>query len=321
MNHLLSSSTLSTSNTVTLSFGWSGPTSKYGGKLSVDVVDLIFKNSSQEISVHIPEDLSPDGPHKLSFSCREGYRSSVSESLKATIDQVKNLTLNAGFFEESTRNSQYTTMDRFGRITPELRYPRTDETVKLEYPPELAAGRKYRIVCTSDDLSLSAQLIQETSTEESHSTSEAELTPEQAEFCESLTLSLLPAFNIFAENLASILTTFNHRVTIDRRPDRGLDVLCRQIKKIDSEALVKLIAEYSAIDENCKNYTPSTELTELEKQTLRMCIVAITNEGFEEMVQLFLKSIFIGSMSPSVNEVIENTSKSLSENFIKEVMS
>lgn len=163
-------------NKIILNFGWTGPSTCNGGwqndGLDVRVVDLIFKNAKTDISVNIPENISPTRVQKLPFTCRKYQETEITlnhrkfkplasethpDFLKVSIEQIQNLKIKAGFFEESP-NQGPSIMDRSGKITREKRVLRSDSEVKLEIPKDLEVGQSYTLVITSDDLSLSASL-------------------------------------------------------------------------------------------------------------------------------------------------------------------
>lgn len=164
---------------IILNFGWEGPTSWRGGPfrggLDVGVVDLLFKNAKTDISVHIPENISPSTIKKLPFTCRR-YQETEMEirgrkfkplaqethpnSLKVTVEQMRHLTIKAGIFEESPHKGP-ATMDHSGRITYEKRLLRSDREIKLEGSEALEIGQTYSLVVTSNDFSFSARLLKE----------------------------------------------------------------------------------------------------------------------------------------------------------------
>ncbi len=157
--------------TIILNFGWEGPSSIDGGwsrgGLEVGIVDLVFKNSTTEVSVGIPDDISPITAQVLPIKCREDggtggeinvfSRTTQYERLEVTVEQIRNLTLKAGFFSESPYKGN-ATMDHLGNITHERRVLRSDREVALEVPEELESGKCYTLIVTSDQLELSARL-------------------------------------------------------------------------------------------------------------------------------------------------------------------
>lgn len=153
--------TSATGEKIGLNFGWEGPSSWHGGRshggLDVTVVDLVFKNEKTDISVRIPDNISPATVKKLPFTCQRGHE---SDSLEVTAEQIHNLTIKAGIFEESPHKGP-AIMDSSGKITRETRFLRSDREIELEMPKELERGRTYSLVVRSNDLSLSAHLLRD----------------------------------------------------------------------------------------------------------------------------------------------------------------
>lgn len=171
--------TPATGEKIILNFSWEGPSSCHGGwshgGLEVGVVDLVFKNAKTDISVHIPDNISVATVKKLPFTCRRYHETECElngrkfkplaqethpDSLKVTIEQIRNLTIKAGIFEESPHTGP-AIMDSFGKITREKRVLRSDREIKLEVPEELEIGQTYCLVVSSNNLSLSARLLTE----------------------------------------------------------------------------------------------------------------------------------------------------------------
>lgn len=140
---------------IVLSFGWEGPNS-----WQESVVNLAFKNAKTEIYVCIPDNISPSTVQKLSFTCqryREGEcHKTYPDSLRVTIEQIRNLTIKKGIFEEP-------------------RVFRSAGEIKLEVPKELEIGQTYCLVATS----LSARLQKK---ESRHSAMKEERKVSQDEF-------------------------------------------------------------------------------------------------------------------------------------------
>ncbi len=177
--------TSSTSGKVILNFGWKGPSTWRGGwakgGLDVGVVDLVFKNAKTKISVDIPDNISTTTVRKLPFTCRRYQETELElngrkfkpiaqethpESLKVTVEQIQNLTIKVGIFEESP-NQGPAVMDSSGKITREKHILRSDTKVNLEVPKELEIGQTYTLVITSHGISpIQAELIKEKQTEE-----------------------------------------------------------------------------------------------------------------------------------------------------------
>lgn len=168
------------SEKIILNFCWQGPSDWRGGLfnggMDAKIVDLIFKDAKTEISVHIPEKISPSIIKKLPFTCRR-YRETEWELngqkfkplakethpnlLQVTVEQIRHLTIKVGIFEESPHNGP-AIMDSFGRITREKRVLRSDTEIKLEGLEGLEIGQTYNLVVTSNNnFSFSARLLKE----------------------------------------------------------------------------------------------------------------------------------------------------------------
>lgn len=74
----MASALTATSEKIVLNFAWTGPNTWRGGSsrggLDVRVVDLVFKDATTNISVHLPENINPVAPPKkietgYSFRC------------------------------------------------------------------------------------------------------------------------------------------------------------------------------------------------------------------------------------------------------------
>lgn len=152
-------------NTIQVSFYWQCQ-QKRSQNTNVGVVDLLFKNTTSEVSVSIPDQIDPRVMRRLNFTCRGHYPNGwlasekKADSLVVTINQIKNLKVVAGLFEEYT-NPFMRVRDLSGRETAEKRLRRTDDDVQMEQPQELEIGKSYRIVFTSNERGMSAQLVKD----------------------------------------------------------------------------------------------------------------------------------------------------------------
>lgn len=166
-------------SSIIINFGWKGPNTWRGGwtkgGLDAKVVDLLFKDAKTEISVHIPDHISPEKVQKLPFTCRRYHdkesnlngrkfklldKETHPQLLKITAQQVRNLTIKAGIFEKSPRQGP-PTMDSSGRITREEYVLRSDREIKLQVPSDLEIGKTYCLEITSKDFSFEARLVKE----------------------------------------------------------------------------------------------------------------------------------------------------------------
>lgn len=169
-------STPSTNNKVPVCFYWVGSNTWNGGwskgGLDAKVIDLIFQGSKTSVSVSIPDGMTATDSRKLSFTCRKygeqevelngrKFKPLIKESapdlLNLTVDQILNLTLKIGIFEESP-NKGPSVVDRTGKITQEKRVLRSDRAIALALPESFEPGKIYKLTVTAKDFSFSADL-------------------------------------------------------------------------------------------------------------------------------------------------------------------
>jgi hypothetical protein len=186
-----------TNEKVHLNFVWEGPSSWQGGwtreGLDIRVVDLIFKNAKSKISVNIPENTPASTVKTLPFICRTYHETECEikgrkfkplakethpDILNVTIEQIRNLTIKAGIFEESPNHGP-SFVDQFGKITREKRILRSDSDIKLELPEELEMGQTYSLVFTSKDFSFSARIQKEEKAKSSDSANFEDLSKDE----------------------------------------------------------------------------------------------------------------------------------------------
>jgi hypothetical protein len=159
---------------VRLSFSWSGPTRGSGplSPLSVRVVDLLLKKEA-DIFIDLPDSVSPLNID-ASFGVRQLFSARslagraltlrgptvTSGTLMATAEEIRNLTLRAGFFEPSAQKGPATLDPMTGEITYQEFVHRSNREIALKMPGDLRSGRSYCLkVTSSHDLSLLAELI------------------------------------------------------------------------------------------------------------------------------------------------------------------
>src|ERR1700722_3150091 len=253
-----------TGEKIILNFGWQGPSS-WHGRLDVGVVDLIFKNAKTDISVHIPSDIAPTTVQQFPFTCRKYQESEVEisgrkfkpllqethpDSLRVTTEQIHNLRIKAGIFEESPRKG-LTMMDRSGQITTEKRLLRSDREVKLKMPEELEIGQTYRLVITSNDLSLEARLVKEekvTVTPSSTREDDTQLLLDQAELFQLLGGVLLPVMGVKMMEFGVMLASTPSCSSLTFNPDfsgqtLGIEAIKSEIRKIETGTLKELMTK------------------------------------------------------------------------------
>lgn len=168
-------------SSIWINFGYRGPCSYNGGYhnggIDVRVVDLVFENAKMKICVHIPKTVNPRQINELPFCCHryeevknKGYsincpiiiKETHPETLQVTMEQIRNLKLVAGLYEE-VENKRMIFKDSFGNVTYEKGALRTDCPVALEIPENLENDNDYVLVVTSQNqASLSAHLVRKT---------------------------------------------------------------------------------------------------------------------------------------------------------------
>lgn len=153
---------------IVLSFGWKGPNTWKGGwscgGLSILVIDLMFKGAKSETSVHFSGSISPAHVQKFEFTfLRRPYSQETHpRSILVTAEQIRNLTLKAGFFEKGDPIGPKVMDLSTGKVTQQETARRKDREVPLVVPEELDEGAHYLLQITADEnLSLSACLVQE----------------------------------------------------------------------------------------------------------------------------------------------------------------
>ena len=140
------------SHTVKVSFHWNGKKVGCDGLLSIEVVNLVFKNEQNQASVRIPDTVSSERIQALPFKMRkvdeQGRFISENEydTLTMRIDQIMNLTITESLFEKVNQKG-------FIRVVQEVNFKR---------PQDIMPGQIYRIVFTvSDQFFRSAKLVRE----------------------------------------------------------------------------------------------------------------------------------------------------------------
>jgi hypothetical protein len=171
----MAAAAINSTNQIRLSFSWSGPTRGSGplSPLSVEVIDLLSLKKEADVFIDLPDSASPlniNAPFSVRqlFSARslEGRALTLrgpavtSETLMATVEEIRNLTLRAGFFEPSAQKGP-ATLDRVtGKITRQEFVHRSNREIALKIPEDLRSGRSYCLKVTSSrDLSLLAELM------------------------------------------------------------------------------------------------------------------------------------------------------------------
>lgn len=340
-----------TSEKIILNFRWEGPNSKYGGwqsgGLEVRIVDLLFKDAKTSISVHIPDNLPPNTAQRFSFTCRRYHENECEigehkfkplakethpESLRVTVEQIRNLTIKAGFFEESPHKG-LAIMDRSGKITREKRVLRSDSEVNLKIPEELEIGEIYTLVVMSNNLSLSARLVKEekTSTKED----DFQFIKDQTELFHLLCATLLPLMGIKVMEFAMKLTNLSSgsKIIINALPNDqtlGINAIKSEIEKIEKgtlkDLMIKIRASKALWESNplfnqnkMEKETFKAHFNEISKETFKICFNVIGDEGLTNIMRSNLEAIVQGNISPEVRQLINGLANRFKEICINHV--
>lgn len=319
-----------TNDKIILNFGWQGPNSKYGGwsegGLDVRVVDLLFKNAKTEISVHIPEKISPIAVQKLSFTCRRYHeqewelngrkikplaKESHPDLLNITIEQIRNLKIKAGFFEESPHKGSVIT-NNSGVITREKRELRSDRDVKLEVLEKLEIGQIYSLVITSNNLSLSARLIkeEEVPVTQTSAAEDAQLSLDQTELFQLLGDILLPLMGVkvmeFGIKLMTVSSGNNLAMNSIADQTLGIEALKSEINKIEKNALKELMIKVQASIAAWESKS-LLEQNALEKEAFKACFNAIGDQGLINIMRSNLTAL-VQDNNLSIRTIIDELS-------------
>lgn len=142
-------------------FEWQGPNRKGKGCLEggqdTTIVKLFFENADTELTVKIPENISPATPQQFPFTCRKWDRDHCESEIflatfTTTIEKIRGLKIKAAVDELSPYSDS--------RATQKIIF-RSERAVPLQLPDILEAGRTYHLLVTSNNLSLAAALVKD----------------------------------------------------------------------------------------------------------------------------------------------------------------
>ena len=327
------------SGKIILNFGWKGPNKSDGGwsqgGLDVSVVDLKFKDAKTEISVHIPDEISPSKVQRLPFTLRKYgekewelndhkfkplLKETHPESLQVTVEQIHNLTIKAGIFEKSPYQGN-AIMDSSGKITRETRILRTDSDVKLEIPKELEIGQTYCLLVTSNDLfPIKARLVKENKS--STKDDEAQFILDQTELYEILGPLLHPLMGIKVMEFGMKLMTISSNSTPNINSllgDKtlGIQAIKAEIGKLEKSALKELMIKIRASKIECQNKPLQRDA--LEKEGVKACFNAIGPEGLANIMRSNLEALIQGNIPSEMKLLIDDIAKRFKEICLKNV--
>lgn len=305
---------------VVVYFGWKGPTTWHGGwqngGIDVGSIDLVFKDAITRVSVRLPEDMDPTATSRLSFTCRKSPgRETHPNALSLTIDQIRQLTLNAAFLEKSPV-SNWTMMDERGNITRDERIRRSDRKVSLNIPDNLEAGKTYLIEVSSKELSLSARLVEEPS-KTAHSPEDQTCDRDQLELFQLLGGILLPLMGCkMAEFSIRIMHTssapnFIAKSNINSQTI-GTDFIKKEIGKIEKQTL-KELAEKLRQAKVVHQSKSLKDRVSIEKEIIKACFDAMEPNSLKAIMRSNLESVVRSEITPDVRELIESISARFQE--------
>ncbi len=283
---------MSINESVPISFGWTGPTSAYQGQLNIRVVDLAFKDEKTNLFVKIPENLPPLEISSLNFTERPVLkgravtllgREALKETLDLTIEQIRNLTLKAGLFEDNTK---------MGIVI------RSDREIPLTLPKKFETGKTYRLLVTSDELSLQAQLItdrvpnQILQTTEEKKLEEKPLTQNQKEIVDIMVPLFIEMISIGLGEFPKMTNVDCSKIVVEKV---GVEV-----QKLDEEefkVLMKMLRVAKIL------HFSQPEAREIET-ILLAGIRAIRLKGCENILRLTFQTLFNGNIPDEIEKNI-----------------
>lgn len=284
-------SSTSTDPRIIMNFAWEGTSVWSGGisqgGLAVKVIDLIFEGATTQISVHLRDAIQAGETRQLSFTCRKEHRETTPELLRVKIDQIRNLTINAGVFEKSSYQGTRT-MDRLGNVHVEERVCRSNRNVELELPQELEAEQTYCLRIISDDLALRAVLVKEEVVQTAPSISDSD----RKEACELLQQMLsgligmkLMEFNMHWQQSshAQMMTD----MTSINMPLIASQAIHVEVQKIEPSTIVELRTIKSQWD-----IAPQPQKKDLETRYFRRAFQSMDADGLKNIMRSCIKACF-----------------------------
>lgn len=312
---------------VTMHFGWIGPTTWRGGwkngGLDVGCIDLLFQNAATQVSVILPDGLDSKKFNALPFTCRRKlpWKETHPTALSLKIEQIRHLQLNAIILEKSPV-STWTMMDQCGNITHDTRILRFDRKVDFHVPSDLETGKTYILEVTSDDLSLSARLV-EAPSESVLSAEDEAFAHDQRELFELLGGVLLPLMGIKLSEFTirmlqtSAASTFMANTNINPQTI-GAEVIQKEIQKIEKPVLKQLAEDLR----QAKAAHPSKSLEEraaIEKKIVKACFDAMGQNSLQTIMRSNIESVIQSKITPELQKLIESIAARFQEICMNQV--
>lgn len=291
-----------TDNKLTVDFVWKGPNRIQEGE--VQVIHLKFKEAKSEISVHLPEEMSPGKVRSLPFTLlryREGTERTLSDgrivrelqsethpdSLRVTSDQIANLTLQLDVLGSSTGKKRSVDQSEDQDVTL------TSRSVNLEMPGELEMGKKYSIVISARELSLSARFVKVVLEEPEMISGKKDLAKVLSNLLMPWIASNVVAFGIKVKELPDQAL---EGLTVIRPPTEqeiGKITIEKELNRIDPEILKPLLDRIRSSQAECQGKN-LLEQAALQKPMFKECFETIGAQGFKRIMRANLEPFVPG---------------------------
>lgn len=304
---------------IIVTFGWQGPNNWLEGSSHkyVDVINLIFKNANTEVSIPLPDNIAPETTQKFPFTLRkyqefssqtEGRTSLTQEthhSLRVTIDQIRHLTINAGFFE---KKQIWASRESVSLHTSPLR---DESVIVLQLPVELEIGQIYLLKITSKgNFPLSACLIKEQVKKEeevkfSFLPDDSQYLQDQEELFQVIGGPLLTLIDIkiveFNKQLQVVAPQSCASVSTSNQALK-IAAIRSEMKKLEKEQVKELMLKVRQTKIEWSN--KQTSRSNLEKELLKMCFNALGTECFKNIIRSSLEAL-LEPITPEIRSIIE----------------
>lgn len=292
-----------------MNFGWKGPNAWHGGTLQptdgfkASRVQLIFKDSKNDISVSIPS--GSTSLQKFLFRCIRNEQACESAILNVTSDQIYNLTIKISLFTKSHFPNP-TNLNESVRV-------RSDCTVKLEIPEKLELGQTYTLVITSkENLALSACLVKEGVTTKNISSEPLEDTQFHKEQSELLIFLWGQVTVILHSKLWESQKGFveiSKEITLKSDAGNqifGIDEFKNEIEKIDKNVLSGLLQELRTAHVGCQS---RVDFIQRGLKIGAACFDIIGNKILIDIFSANITAFIEGTITPEVQQFIDETAE------------
>lgn len=326
--------TAATDGKLSINFGWEGPNQWRGGwangGLDANVIDLQFGGAKTKISVHLPDNISPSTPQRFPFLCRRVEKETQADILDVTLEQIRNVTIKVGIFEESPNQGPAIMDSRTYIITREKRIRRSDNIIKLDLPENLETCQTYSLVVTSKSTgySFSARLVKgglPVSTPTPAKEENSSLTTDQNELLLLVQGGLLALMGTKTMEFGIKIMTAGCNTQIRTHPNMqeqavslGIQVIQNEIKKIDENTLKEPMLKIRALRALLQSQS-ETQKKIVEKAIFKECYNTIGSWRLANMLRNQLESLVVGPISLQVRSIIEELATRFQEICLKQV--